>query len=250
MHGDLQGERLPWRQHDGTGRRRLNDQIWSLLAGRTIHFLFFLRLGLLFFLQVVERVEQVAQSTVVVRSFARRMVSRRHDQLHWSHARFNPKSRIYIGNQPATRNDQPIHSFTRSIRPATTRHTRPNRSRPHSRDTSLPVNQHHPSGLAGRTHRHPVDIHPCPYGATSRIRRVPSRRVKARRTLSIHQCRNALPEQVEHLQPYRRRSRQLIRYDRRGIEWIGVVRPQGESIWQGHCPQRRQRQREIPAPIG
>ena len=194
MHSSIQGELLPRRQHDGADRRRLNDQIRSPLAGRTIRFrLFFRRLVLLCFLLIVERAEQVAKGTIIVRGLTCRILSRRHHQLHRSHARFNPKGRIHIGNQPTARNDQPIHLRIRFIRPSNTRRTRHNRSRSGSRDTRLPVNQHHPPRLALHPHRHTVDIHPRPDRPTRPIRRVPSRRMKARRTLPIHQRRNMLP---------------------------------------------------------
>ena len=186
----------------------------------------------LFFLRVVERVEQVAKCTVVVRSLAHRMVSLRYDQFYRSHARFDAKGRVHIGNQPLARNEQPIYLSTRSMRSATQRRTRPTRSRSRRHDASLPIEQHHSSALTRRSHHHPVDIHPRPDGLPRRIRSVPSSRMKASRLFPIYQRRNVLPQDIEHLQSHLGRDWQLVWDNRRGIERIGIIRSQGEAFRQ------------------
>ena len=93
-----------------------------------------------------------------------------------------------------------------------------------------------------------VHIYPGSHRLPSRIRRVPSHRVKTRRPLLIHQRRNPLPQHIEHLQPHLCSRRQLIRNNRRRIERIGIILPQRKPLRQRRTAQRRQR--EIARRIG
>ena len=97
----------------------------------------------------------------------------------------------------------------------------------------------------------PVDVHPCADGPAGRISSVPFRRVKARRPFPIHQGRNALPQQIEHLQAHMGSGGYLIGYDGGRIERIGVVLSEGEALRQRR-PGRSgwQRQGEMAGFVG
>ena len=99
-------------------------------------------------------------------------------------------------------------------------------------------------------HRQTVEIHPRGGGTTRRIRAIPPRYIRPCPLLAIHQHRHPLTQHIEHLQPHRRRHRQLIGNQRRGIERIGIVLPQPNRLRQHESPTRRQRQRKLPRLVG
>ena len=137
------------------------------------------------------------------------------------------KSRIHIRDQPLARNSQPINRAIRFHQPPD---RRPHRfqSRPHRRNPRLPIHQYHPTTLRLLADAQPIDIHPRSHGSSRRIRSIPLHCVHPRRLFRIHQRRQALPQQVEHLQPHMGSRRQLVGNDSGRIKRIGVILPQGK----------------------
>ena len=153
----------------------------------------------------------------------RHTIHRFHHDLHRHHP--HAKIRIYVGRQACTHHGKTIRPLHRC------RCERRRWSRA-SRAPSLPINEHHPPRMPLPTRGQPIQIHPGGHRLTSRIRRVPSRRVKTRQPLLIYQRRNPLSQHVEHFQPHRRGHRQLVGNNRRRIERIGIILPQRKRLRQ------------------
>ena len=92
----------------------------------------------------------------------------------------------------------------------------------------------------------PIDEHARAHRPTRRIRSVPVRRMRPGRTFPIHQRRQPLPEQVEHLQAHVGSGWYLVGNDRRGIERVGIILPQRKILRQGRAAHGCQRQGKIP----
>ena len=152
----------------------------------------------------------------------------------------HPKSRIHIRDQPLARNSQPINRAICFHQPLD-RHPHRFQSRSYSRNPRLPIHQHHPPTHRLTAAAQPVDIHPRSHSPSRRIRSIPLRRVHPRRSFRIHQRRQPLPQQIEHVQPHMGNRRQSVGYDRGRIKRIGIILPQGKMSRQGRAPSRRER---------
>ena len=138
----------------------------------------------------------------------------------------HPEGRVDVGDQPRPRDGQAIDG---TVSRGGGGHAR-RRGRTGRRNSGLPVDQHHALRQADTAASQPVEVDPGRHRPTGRIRGVPASRVVAGRLHSVDQRRDALSPDVEDLQPYVSRGRQLEGDDRGRIERIRIIRPQIETI--------------------
>ena len=151
-------------------------------------------------------------------------VERFDDEVDRGHAGFNLEGGFDEGLQARSGDRQPVSRYgPRSLVGGGRRSSRANAPRP-----GLPVGQHHRPGLRASRIAQPVEIDPGANRPPGRVGAVPGSRVIAGRTHPVDQGRYPLPEEVEDLEPHRRRGRQVEGDDSGGIEWIGVVASQVE----------------------
>ena len=194
---------------------------------------------------VVDVAEDAARRSRLGRGGAPRSFD---DETQRGHARFDPEGGVDAGDQPRTRDRQPVDR-TRFPVPApgiafqAGRRRAPARSNPR-----LPVDQQHAPACRLPVADQAVDVHPCAHRLPGRIGGVPIRGVETGRLLPVNQGGNALSQEVEHLQPHVHRGRQLVRNHRGRVERVGIVRPQLEALQQS-SRQAGQGQGEMTGPV-